>query len=165
MKGTVSRRDAKVAVAVGLCVWVAGCGFSTDPAERPLEGIWLGGVTLIDGGVAWQLWLEEDGRGSVSGRVLRTDLRRIPHPTETASSGTVRGVHQPSRVRLTLDYGESSEIYEGRIRSDDRITGFIERGTVVRNIGTLELRRLALAFEGEAAAAGSSSRGGTTSGT
>ncbi len=131
-------------VVAAVCVAVVGCGFSTDPAERPLEGTWLGAVSLIDGGVSWQLWLREDGRGDVSGRVSRTDFRRIPHPAEEVSHGTVRGVHEPSRVLLTPDYGESSEIYDGRVRSDDRITGFIERGTMLRSIGTLEFRRILL---------------------
>ena len=95
------------AVAVGVWATAGGCGFATDPAERPLEGNWLGAVALIDGGVSWQLWLREDGQGNVSGRVSRTDFRRIPHPAEQVSDGTVSGVHEPSRVLLTLDYGES----------------------------------------------------------
>ena len=138
-----SRRDAKLVVAIAVSVGVAGCGFATDPAERPLEGTWLGAVSLIGGGgVSWQLWLREDGQGNVSGRVSRTDFRRIPHPAEQVSPGTVSGVHEPSRVLLTLDYGESSERYDGRIRSDDRISGLIERGTTVLSVGTLEFRRI-----------------------
>ena len=138
------RRGAAIsAVAIGVLGAAGGCGFATDPAERPLEGTWLGAASLIDGGgVSWQLWLREDGRGNVSGRVSRTDFRRIPHPAEQVAPGTVSGVHEPSRVLLTLDYGESSERYDGRIRADDRITGLIERGTTVRNIGNLEFRRI-----------------------
>jgi len=137
-----SSRGAKLAIAIAVGVGAGGCGFATGPAERPLEGTWLGAVALFDGGVSWQLWLREDGQGNVSGRVSRTDFRRIPHPAEQVSPGTVSGVHEPSRVLLTLDYGESSERYDGRIRSDNHITGLIERGTTVRNIGTLEFRRI-----------------------
>lgn len=144
-----SRRGATLAAAIAVCVGVAGCGYATDPAERPLEGSWLGAVSLIDGGgVSWQLWLREDGQGNVSGRVSRTDFRRIPHPAEQVFPGTVSGVHEPSRVLLMLDYGESTERYDGRIWSDDRITGLIERGTTVRNIGTLEFRRIGQGVDG-----------------
>lgn len=137
------RRSLGAVAFIILCATVGGCGFATDPAERPLEGSWLGAVSLIDGGgVSWQLWLREDGQGNVSGRVSRTDFRRLPHPAEQVSPGTVSGVHEPSRVLLTLDYGESSERYDGRIRSDDRITGLIERGTTVLSVGTLEFRRI-----------------------
>ncbi|MDE2944055.1 MAG: hypothetical protein OXT63_07575 [Gemmatimonadota bacterium] len=137
------------AVAIGVWAAAGGCGFATDPAERPLEGTWLGAVSLIDGGgVSWQLWLREDGQGNVSGRVSRTDFRRLPHPAEQVFPGTVSGVHEPSRVLLTLDYGESSERYDGRIWSDDRITGLIERGTTVLNIGTLEFRRIGQGVDG-----------------
>lgn len=142
------RRAARAVVVVGVWMAAGGCGYVTDPAERPLAGGWLGAVPLIDGGVSWQLWLEEDGQGKVWGRVSRTDFRGIPHPAEEVFPGTVRGVHEPSRILLTLDYGESSEIYDGRIRSDDLITGFIKRGTTVQNIGTLEFRRLSNGFEG-----------------
>ena len=144
------RRGAAVSlVAVGVWATVGGCGYATDPGERPLEGSWLGAVSLIHGGgVSWQLWLREDGQGNVSGRVSRTDFRRIPHPAEQVSNGTVSGVHEPSRVLLTLDYGESSERYDGRIRSDDRITGLIETGTTVLNVGTLEFRRIGQGVDG-----------------
>lgn len=146
--GVLRRGAAWAAVAVGVWAAVAGCGFATDPTERPLEGSWLGAVSRIDGGgVSWQLWLREDGQGSVSGRVSRTDFRRLPHPAEQVSSGTVSGVHEPSRVLLTLDYGESSERFDGRIRSDDHITGLIESGTTVLNIGTLEFRRIGTAVD------------------
>lgn len=139
----LKRGAAMSAVAIGVWAAAEGCGFATDPGERPLEGSWLGAVSLIDGGgVSWQLWLQEDGQGNVSGRVSRTDFRRLPHPAEQVSPGTVSGVHEPSRVLLTLDYGESSERYDGRIRSDDRITGLIERGTTVLSVGTLEFRRI-----------------------
>ena len=141
------RRGAKLAVATAVCVAVAGCGYATDPAERPLEGTWLGAVVLIEGGVSWQLWLREDGQGNVSGRVSRTDFRRFPHPVEEVSPGTVSGVHEPSRVLLMLDYGESSELFDGRIRSDDRITGLIARGDTVRSVGTLEFRRIGTAVD------------------
>ena len=141
------RRGVELAVAAAVCVAAAGCGYATDPAEKPLEGSWLGAVVLIEGGVSWQLWLREDGQGNVSGRVSRTDFRRFPHPVEEVSPGTVRGVHEPSRVVLRLDYEESSELFDGRIRSDDRITGLIARGDTVRSVGTLEFRRIGTAVD------------------
>ncbi len=134
---------ARFAVSIVLLVAIADCGFTTDPAEMPLTGTWLGNVTVIDGGLAWQLWLQEDGEGNVSGTVSRTDFRRIPHPIETISPGTVSGVHAFSEVSLTLDYETSSEDYQGRFRSEHHISGFIRRGTIVQNIGTLEFRRIA----------------------
>ncbi len=133
---------ARVAVAIVLLAAIADCRFTTDPSEMPLTGTWLGHVTLIDGGLAWQLWLQEDGEGNVSGTVSRTDFRRIPTPSETISRGTVSGVHAFSDISLTLDYETSSEAYQGRFRSEDHISGFIRRGTVVHDIGTLEFRRI-----------------------
>lgn len=138
------RRAARVLVALAIVAGV-GCGYATDPAERPLAGVWLGDVALIDGGVAWQLWLEEDGQGNVSGRITRTDFQRIPTRKETVFPGTVSGTHAFSEIALTLDYGTATdpEVYEGRFRSEHHIRGFITRGTEVRTIGTLELRRVA----------------------
>ncbi|MYC86608.1 MAG: hypothetical protein F4X22_00045 [Gemmatimonadales bacterium] len=43
------------AVAVGVWATAAGCGYATDPGERPLEGSWIGAVPLIDGGVSEQV--------------------------------------------------------------------------------------------------------------
>lgn len=149
------RGAARAAVVFGVWAALADCGFTTDPAERPLEGIWRGSVTLIDGVLSWQLWLQEDGQGNVSGRVGRTVFRHVPHPSETRTPGTVSGVHEPSRVLLELDYGSASdsEIYQGRLRSEDHITGFIERGDLVRNIGTLEFRRVESGVGGDVAGA------------
>ena len=160
------RRGARAAVLIILWAAVADCGFTTDPAERPLEGVWRGHVTLIDGVLSWQLWLQEDGQGNVSGRVGRTLFRHVPQPSETRNSGTVSGVHEPSRVLFTLDYGSSSdpEIYQGRLRSEDHITGFIERGELVRNIGTLEFRRVESAVGGDAVGATIPPNAGITSG-
>ncbi len=133
---------ARFAVSIVLLAAIADCRYTTDPSEMPLTGTWLGHVTLIDGGVAWQLWLREDGEGNVSGTVSRTDFRRIPTPIETISRGTVSGVQVFSDISLTLDYETSSEDYQGRFRSEDHISGFIRRGTVVHDIGTLEFRRI-----------------------
>ena len=133
----------RAAIPIVLLGTLAGCRYTTDPAETPLTGNWLGHIPRIDGGLAWQFRLREDGLGNVSGTVSRTDFVRIPAPSETISPGTVEGVHASSEVRLILDYGSYSEAYEGRFRSDDRIEGLIVRGTVVRNIGALELRRIA----------------------
>lgn len=113
----------------------------------PLTGDWLGRVLRIDGGLAWQFRLQEDGMGSVSGTVSRTDFRRIPTPSETISPGTAEGVHASSEIRLILDYGSYSEAYEGRFRSDDRIEGFLVRGTVEQSIAVLELGRIARGSE------------------
>lgn len=148
-------RAARVLVALGIVAGV-GCGYTTDPAERPLEGVWLGDVALIDGGVAWQLWLEEDGQGNVSGTIRRTDFQRIPTRKETVFPGTVSGTHAFSEIALTLDYGTATgpEVYEGRFRSEHHIRGFISRGTEVRTIGTLELRRVGLGSGVEAFVAG-----------
>ena len=101
-------RGARVTVLIVLLAVIADCRFTTDPSEMPLPGTWLGHVTLIDGGVAWQLWLQEDGEGNVSGTVSRTDFRRIPTPSETISRGTVSGVQVFSDISLTLDYETSS---------------------------------------------------------
>lgn len=65
----------------------------------------------------------------------------------------MEGVHGASGIRLTLDYGSHSEAYEGRFRSDDRIEGFLVRGTVEQSIAALELRRIALGPEDAASAA------------
>ncbi|WP_419162516.1 hypothetical protein [Candidatus Palauibacter sp.] len=135
-------RGARATVLIVLLAAIANCGFTTGPSEMLLTGNWLGHVSLIDGGLAWQLWLEEDGEGNVSGTVSRTDFRRIPHPSETISPGTVSGAQAFSDILLTLDYGTSSEVYEGRFRSEDHIQGLIRRGTVVQNIGALEFRRI-----------------------
>ena len=108
----------------------------------PLTGTWLGHVIVIDGGLAWQLWLQEDGEGNASGTVSRTDFRRIPPSSETISPGTVSGVHAFSEISLTLDYETSPEAYQDRFRSEHHISGFIRFGTVVQNIGTLEFSRI-----------------------
>lgn len=144
------RRGARATVLIAMWAALADCGYTTDPAEMPLAGNWLGHISLIDGGLAWQFRLQEDGQGNVSGTVSRTDFRRIPHPVETISPGTVTGVHAFSEISLTLDFGESSEIYEGRFRSEDHIRGLIHRGTEVRNIAALEIRRIALGSDVEA---------------
>ena len=160
------RRGAGAAVLIMLWAAVADCGFTTDPGERPLEGTWLGSVTLVDGVLSWQLWLQEDGQGNISGRVGRTLFRHVPQPSETRTPGTVSGVHEPSRVLLTLDYGPASdsELYQGRLRSEDHITGFIERGDLVRNIGALEFRRTGRGADGDAAGATIPRHTGITSG-
>jgi hypothetical protein len=137
-----ARRYARVAVLIVLPGVLAACRYTTDPAEMPLAGDWLGRVLRIDGGLSWQFRLQEDGLGNVSGTVSRTDFSRIPGPSETISPGTVEGVHASSEVRLILDYGSYSEAYEGRFRADDRIEGFLVRGTTVRSIAVLELRRI-----------------------
>ena len=154
----------RVVVLIALGAAVADCGYTTDPGERPIEGIWLGSVTLIDGVMSWQLWLQEDARGNISGRVGRTTFRHVPHPSETRSPGTVSGLHESSRLLLTLDYGSSSETYQGRLRSEDHITGFIERGDLVRNIGTLEFRRTGRGVGGDAAGATIPPKPGISSG-
>ena len=82
----------------------------------PLTGDWLGRVLRIDGGLAWQFRLQEDGMGNVSGTVSRTDFSVIPGPNETISPGTVEGVHAASEIRLILDYGSNSEAYEGALQ-------------------------------------------------
>ncbi|WP_419861340.1 hypothetical protein [Candidatus Palauibacter sp.] len=132
-------RTAVLIVVLGA---LAGCDYTTDPAEMPLTGDWLGRVLRLDGGLSWQFRLQEDGLGNVSGTVSRTDFSRIPGPSETISPGTVEGVHAASEVRLILDYGSYSEAYEGRFRADDRIEGFLVRGTTVQSIAVLELRRI-----------------------
>lgn len=137
-----ARRYARVAVLIVLPGVLAACRYTTDPAEMPLTGDWLGRVLRIDGGLAWQFRLQEDGMGSVSGTVSRTDFSVIPGPSETISPGTVEGVHASSEVRLILDYGSFSEAYEGRFRADDRIEGFLVRGTTVQSIAVVELRRI-----------------------
>lgn len=137
-----ARRYARVAVLIVLPGVLAACRYTTDPAEMPLAGDWLGRVLRIDGGLSWQFRLQEDGLGNVSGTVSRTDFSRIPGPSETISPGTVEGVHASSEVRLILDYGSYSEAYEGRFRADDRIEGFLVRGTTVQSIAVLELRRI-----------------------
>ncbi|WP_419950145.1 hypothetical protein [Candidatus Palauibacter sp.] len=159
-------RGAKAVVLVVLLAALADCGFTTDPEDRPLEGIWLGSVTLVDGVLSWTLWLQEDGQGNISGRVGRTVFRHVPQSSETKTPGTVSGVHEPSRVLLELDYGPASdsEIYQGRLRSEDHITGFIERGDLVRNIGTLEFRRVGTSVGGDAAGATIPRNTGITSG-
>lgn len=137
-----ARRYARVAVLIVLPGVLAACRYTTDPAEMPLTGDWLGRVLRIDGGRAWQFRLQEDGMGNVSGTVSRTDFSVIPGPSETISPGTVEGVHASSEVRLILDYGSFSEAYEGRFRADDRIEGFLVRGTTVQSIAVVELRRI-----------------------
>ncbi len=148
-----ARGCARIAVPIVFLGALAGCSYTTDPAEMPLTGDWLGRVFLIDGGLAWQFRLQEDGMGNVSGTVSRTDFSRIPGPHETISPGTVEGVHASSEVRLILDYGSYSEAYEGRFRADDRIEGFLVRGTTVQSIATLELRRIAGGSDDTAAGA------------
>ncbi|WP_419939153.1 hypothetical protein [Candidatus Palauibacter sp.] len=158
------RRSSRAAVPVAVLAALAGCRYTTDPADMPVTGNWLGHIPRLDGGLAWEFRLHEDGLGNVSGTVSRTDFVRIPAPSETVSPGTVEGVHASSEVRLILDYGSYSEAYEGRFRSDDRIEGFIVRGTVVRNIGTLELRRIARGSDDTADGATIPANGGITSG-
>lgn len=138
-----ARRYARLAVLIVLPAVLAACRHTTDPAETPLTGDWLGRVLRIDGGLAWQFRLQEDGMGNVSGTVSRTDFSVIPGPNETISPGTVEGVHAASEIRLILDYGSYSEAYEGRFRSDDRIDGFLVQGTTVQSVAALELRRIA----------------------
>lgn len=147
-----ARGGARTALLIVLLGTLAACRYTTDPAEMLLTGDWLGRVLRIDGGLAWQFRLQEDGMGNVSGTVSRTDFSRIPGPSETISPGTVEGVHASSEVRLILDYGSYSEAYEGRFRADDRIEGFLVRGTTVQSIATLELRRIARSSDDPAAA-------------
>lgn len=107
-----ARGCARIAVLIVLLGVLAGCRYTTDPAEMPLAGDCLGRVLRIDGGLAWQLRLGEDGMGNVSGTVSGTDFVWIPGPRETISSGTVEGVHASSEVRLIFDYGSYSEAFE-----------------------------------------------------
>ena len=145
------RRCAWAAVVVVLWGALDGCSYTTDPAEKPLSGTWIGHIGLLDGSLAWEFRLQEDGLGNVSGTVSHTDLRRIPAPSETITPGVVEGLHASSRIVLTLDYGTSSEVYAGEFRASDRIQGTIQRGTEVIDIAVLELRRIAT--DPEAAAA------------
>lgn len=88
------RRGARVAVPVILWEAMGNCGFSTDPAERPLEGVWLGAVSLIVGGLSWQLW-QEAGQSNVTGWVSRTDFRRIPPERDCLSGDGERRARAP----------------------------------------------------------------------
>ncbi len=158
------RRWGRAGVPLVLLGVLAQCEYTTDPAEMPLTGNWLGHITRIDGGLSWQFWLREDGRGHVSGTVSRTDFVRFPHPRETIVPGVVTGVHASSEMFLTLEYGESTEVYEGRFRSDDHIRGLIHVGAEVRNIAALELRRIGPGPDGTAAGATIPAGTGTNTG-
>lgn len=73
-----ARGCARIAVPIVFLGALAACRYTTDPAEMPLTGDWLGRVLRLDGGLSWQFRLQEDGLGNVStyGELMREYARQ-----------------------------------------------------------------------------------------
>ena len=110
-----------------LLLVIGACSLGPDDLG-PLSGLWWGGCcqeTTLTPGIRWELTIDEDSSGRISGRLRATGLRERTG-VEWEHEGRVSGTVEDDSVVLHLVYEDlPPHRFEGRRIAANRMEGQI----------------------------------------